>query len=155
MNHQHNSPQVSAGIFSMKLSDLISRVPERAQSVQGLGKSWVSSKASPLFLTNRRTRMEMTELNTETDTLSCKDRFFFPLQSHFTQTATKLNPMVGYGVPQSALELVAQPMWECAPPSLPPSSLPFSSLWTTPKQEVHFLFFLKKRAMLLQFCPQS
>lgn len=32
----HPGPQVNAGIFSMKLFDLIPRVLERAQSVQGL-----------------------------------------------------------------------------------------------------------------------
>ncbi|KAJ7998860.1 hypothetical protein DPEC_G00209350, partial [Dallia pectoralis] len=35
--------------------------------------------------------------------------------------------------------------WGNARPLLPAPSLPSPSLWTTPKQEVHFLFFLKKR----------
>ncbi|KAG7244823.1 hypothetical protein INR49_029842 [Caranx melampygus] len=37
----------------------------------------------------------------------------------------KIEPHVRLGVPQSALELAAQPMRECAPPS--PPSLPFST----------------------------
>lgn len=137
MNHQHYSPQVNAGIFSMKLSDWVPRVPERAQRPR-TAKVWVSSKASRLFLTDRH--------NSDGDDWTLRpNRHFIPFhrcfsadfsqsrKSDWTQTVTKLNPMFGYGVPQSALELVAQPMWECAPPSLPPSSLPFSTVCGPPR----------------------
>lgn len=93
--------------------------------------------------------MEMSKLYAHADNLSRFGNSFshrlLIFWSHFTQTVTKVNPMFGRGVPQSPPELAAQPMWECAPPSfffLPPFLL--QSVWTTPKQEVHFLFFLKK-----------
>lgn len=153
MNHQLYSPQVDAGIFSMKFSDLIPRVPERAQRVQGLWKSEFPVKASPL--TSRRTRMEMTELYAHADTLSCFMCAFstgFSLHNYLTQTVTKLNPMFGRGIPQSSLELAAQPMWECAPPSLPPSSFPFSTVCVDHPETGSSLFvFLKKGPYCLSF----
>lgn len=128
-------------------SFLCLRVPERAKRVQRVCKSVFPVKASPLFPTGGRTRMEMPELYAHADTLSRFGNFFLHRLLFFRVTLRKRWQK---WTPCSAVESrKALRSWlhsQCgnAHPLLflPPFLL--QSVWTTPKQEVHFLFFLKK-----------
>lgn len=127
MDHLRYSPQTRAARFSMEFPHLIPRVPPKSPQCPRSVK--VPSKASPVSFA--RSRMEMTGLCTQNPHfLPTHFSLFPPLvflslslppQSHFRQTVTEVNPMFGYVAPQRAVELLAQPMWECAPPSPPPS----------------------------------
>lgn len=162
MNHQRCLPQVNAGIFSMKLFDLIPRVLGRAQWVHGLWKSEFPVKPPFAFFLSVfwQTHSDGDDwvLHRNRDFILFQQRFSiaFFLQSHFTQTVIKLNPMFGYGVPQRALELAAQAMRERAPLLLlPPPSLSPQSVDHPETGSSLFVFLKKKRAMLLQFFPQG
>lgn len=135
ITHPRSMQEYSAWSF------LCLRVPVCPRSVE------VPVKASPLFPTAGRTRMETSELYAHADTLS---RFgsSFPRRLLFFRVT--LRKRWQKWTPCSAVESrKALRSWlhsQCgnAHPLLF-FSLPFSSsLWTTPKQEVHFLFFLKK-----------
>lgn len=156
MNHQLYLPQVNAGIFSMKLLDLSPRVLERAQSVQGLWKSgfpvkppcslslflclsafwhthsdgddWVLHRNRHFILFQKRFSTDFPPLSESLYANGDKNEPHVRLRSPAKRPGVGCTANVGMRTPFSSSLL---------PPFL-------HSLWTTPKQEVHFLFFLKK-----------
>ena len=180
LSHQLHLPQVSAAIFSMKLSHLIPRVWERAVSVQG---PWDSLfPLSPPLSLSLSLSLFCLFLYFLADALGWRWPNF-SLYAH-TQTLSRFWDALLHGLvwvtsrkrwqnwtPCSAMEsrkapwswLHTQPMWECAPPSLPPSLPPSSlslSLSPSPQSVDHpetgssLFVFLKKGTTLPQLYPQ-
>lgn len=74
---------------------LDSQSPRKSSECPRTVEVWVSSKASPLFLTNRRTRMEMTGLRTQKPTLyPVSNRFFLFPQESLYANGDKTEPHV-------------------------------------------------------------
>lgn len=149
---QRDVPQVDAAVVNMKVG-----FPAfgGAQRILGRRKSEFPVKAPLpcLRLSTTRSRMEMSEVFTESHTLSSllshkgfSGVFSSPSESLHAH-GQKIEPHVRLrspakrpGAGRAANAVMRTPFSSSL---LPPPSL--HSLWTTPKQEVHFLFFLKKK----------